>query len=587
MAAAVAFAVVRLTGGDGGTPRVSGVASIDSEGRVASFTQAGRTPSNVAVGEDAVWVLDADDRTITQIDPQSGDIVKTFSTGTTPKDIVVGGGALWIGNTSRARLHRKHLEDRSGVHPRDPDARPAPPGARPGRSPRARGQPARRRGRFPLGDQSDGTVTRFDAETGELQATVAEATSFGGIAFGSGGVWVVGEGPNVTPIDPKTNQVGKPIPVNATGLAGIATGAGSVWAAAPGGRRLEDRARRQPVARTIAVGRGVVALAFGEGALWAANYADGTVARIDPATNEVTRRAMPGNLQGIAAGAGSAWVSVVGGRPPVPLDRRLRAARVGRAKPRPADRLRRPAPGRAGQQARPIVDAIRFVLRRHGFQAGSYAVGYHSCDDATAQADWFSDVKCMANARAYAAAEQVVAVIGPYNSLCAQWELPITNRAPSGPVPVISPSNTYAGLTRSPSNLRPDEPGSLYPTGVRHYFRVVADDEVQGVAAALLASRLAEASTSSTPLQGTGGVLRGCSRWGSRPPRKLGLRLAGARSWEPAASYAALAERVARARPDGVFLAGFPSSAERCHHGAARPTRCRRRPARERRLQRS
>ena len=62
-------------------------------------TQAGRTPSNVAVGEDAVWVLDADDRTISQIDPQSGDIVKTFSTGTTPKDIVVGGGALWIGNT--------------------------------------------------------------------------------------------------------------------------------------------------------------------------------------------------------------------------------------------------------------------------------------------------------------------------------------------------------------------------------------------------------------------------------------------------------------------------------------------------------
>ena len=40
--------------------------------------------------------------------------------------------------------------------------------------------------------------------------------------------------------------------------------------------------------------------------------------------------------------------------------------------------------------------------------------------------------------------------------------------------------------------------------------------------------------------------------------RKLGLRLAGTRSWEGgAASYAALADRVARARPDGVFLAGI------------------------------
>ncbi|SRR6266545_7580164 len=40
--------------------------------------------------------------------------------------------------------------------------------------------------------------------------------------------------------------------------------------------------------------------------------------------------------------------------------------------------------------------------------------------------------------------------------------------------------------------------------------------------------------------------------------RQLGLRLAGSRSWQGgAASYAALAEQVARARPDGVFLAGF------------------------------
>ena len=256
----------------------------------------------------------------------------------------------------------------------------------------------------------------------------------------------------MTPIDPKTNRAGKPIPVNATGLAGIATGAGSVWAAAPEEGvvwRIEPGA--EPVARTIevSVGRGVVALAFGEGALWAANYADGSVARIDPATNEVTRSRMPGNLQGIAAGAGSAWVSVVGGTTAGPLSTAACGPlESGGQSPDLLIVSDVPLQGEQAQQASPIVDATRFVLRRHGFRAGSYAVGYHSCDDATAQADWFSDVKCMANARAYAAAEQVVAVIGPYNSLCAQWELPITNRAPSGPVPVISPSNTYAGLTR-------------------------------------------------------------------------------------------------------------------------------------------
>ena len=164
----------------------------------------------------------------------------------------------------------------------------------------------------------------------------------------------------------------------------------------------------------------------------------------------------------------------------------------------------------------------------------------------------------MANARAYAAAEQLVAVIGPHNSGCAQWELPITNRAPSGPVPVISPSNTYAGLTRE-SDLRSDEPGSLYPTGLRHYFRVVADDEVQGMAAALLSSRLGLKHPYLLDLIPGHGYTRMLKVGFKTAARKLGLRLAGARSWEPGATgYAALADRVARARPDGVFLAGVP-----------------------------
>jgi len=410
-----------------------------------------------------------------------------------------------------------------------------------------------------------GTVSRFDAETGEPEATIrVEATSVGGIAYGEGGLWVVGEGPSVTRIDPTTNRREQPIPVPATGLAGIAAGAGSVWASAPEEGvvwRIEPGA--EPVARTIevSVGRGVVAIAFGEGALWAANYADGTIARIDPATNEVTRTRMPGSLQGIAAGAGSAWVSVVGGTTAGPLSTAAcRPLESGGQSPDVLIVSDVPLQGEQAQQASPTVDAIRFVLRRHGFRAGRYAVGYHSCDDATAQAESWSDVKCMANAKAYGAAEQVVGIIGPYNSGCAGWELPITNRAPSGPLPVISSSNTYAGLTReSRSNLRPDEPESLYPTGVRHYFRVVADDEVQGVAGALLARRLRLKRVYFLDTLPGHPYTRMLKVGFETAAHRLGLRLARARSWEPGAtSYAALADRVARARPDGVFLAGIP-----------------------------
>jgi branched-chain amino acid transport system substrate-binding protein len=366
----------------------------------------------------------------------------------------------------------------------------------------------------------------------------------------------------VTRIDPKTNRAAKPIPVNATGLAGIATGAGSVWAAAYQ-EGVVWRIEPDGVAKTISVGRGVAALAFGEGALWAANFADGTITRIDPATNDVTGPLirMPGNVQGIAAGAGSAWVSVVRGTTAGPLS--IDACTQPKSGGKSPDVLivsDLPLQGEQERLARPLPDAIHFVLRRHGFRAGSYAVGYRSCDDSTAQAGWVSFVKCISNARAYGAAGEVVGVIGPLNSGCAALELPITNRAPIGPLPVISPANTAPSLTRrSRASVRAEEPGSLYPSGVRHYFRVVADDEVQGVAAALLAKQL-----------GLKHVYFLYSPRGHPYPlslkvgfesaaHKLGLRLAGSRSYRGgAASYAALAERVARTRPDGVFLAGLP-----------------------------
>ena len=43
-------------------------------------------------------MLDADDRTVSQIDPRKRTLVRTFSTGSTPTDLAVGAGALWIGN---------------------------------------------------------------------------------------------------------------------------------------------------------------------------------------------------------------------------------------------------------------------------------------------------------------------------------------------------------------------------------------------------------------------------------------------------------------------------------------------------------
>ena len=154
-----------------------------------------------------------------------------------------------------------------------------------------------------------------------------------------------------------------------------------------------------------------------------------------------------------------------------------------------------PLQGPLSDGPRAMTDAIRLVFEQHGFMAGKYAVGYQSCDASTAQSDTFEFRKCAANANAYARAKRLVAVIGPYNSQCATVEMPILNRAPGGPLAEISPSNSYPGLTR-PVSLPAkwggsrNEPNTFYPTGVRHYVRLAANDDFEGVADAILAKRL-------------------------------------------------------------------------------------------------
>ena len=58
----------------------------------------GTSPSSVAVGEGSVWVLDGDDKTVTQIDPDTNEARPPFGTSSTPTDIAAGAGGVWVGN---------------------------------------------------------------------------------------------------------------------------------------------------------------------------------------------------------------------------------------------------------------------------------------------------------------------------------------------------------------------------------------------------------------------------------------------------------------------------------------------------------
>lgn len=68
------------------------------DGEVASFTESAAAPSNIAVGEGAVWVLSTEDETVSRIDPKTKAVTGRLSTRGVPTDIAAGEGAVWVGN---------------------------------------------------------------------------------------------------------------------------------------------------------------------------------------------------------------------------------------------------------------------------------------------------------------------------------------------------------------------------------------------------------------------------------------------------------------------------------------------------------
>jgi branched-chain amino acid transport system substrate-binding protein len=215
-----------------------------------------------------------------------------------------------------------------------------------------------------------------------------------------------------------------------------------------------------------------------------------------------------------------------------------------------------PLQGSGRTQTVQMTAAIKFILKQKGFKAGSHTVGYQSCDDSTAQAGKWDSAKCSANANAYANNSAVAGVIGTFNSGCAEIEIPVLNRAPNGPVGMVSPANTYVGLTHTGPGTAPGEPDKYYPSGKRNYIRIVAADDFQGAADAMLAKQLGVKKVyilndKEAYGQGVAGdfknVLPG-----------VGLTSVGFTAWDgKASSYEALTNKIKQSGADAVFLGGL------------------------------
>jgi branched-chain amino acid transport system substrate-binding protein len=143
----------------------------------------------------------------------------------------------------------------------------------------------------------------------------------------------------------------------------------------------------------------------------------------------------------------------------------------------------------------------------------------------------------------------VIGVVGPPNSECANIEIPLTNRTPSGPLAIVSGSNTYSYLTRAP----PQEEAIRYPSGERNYFRVIAEDHAQAAAGAMLAEQLGAQRV--YVLRSLDDVATNLARSFESPARRLGLVIVGHQRYDPsAARFRVLARRIRRTRADAVYI---------------------------------
>jgi branched-chain amino acid transport system substrate-binding protein len=554
VAGAVAAAVVLLTGGGEAAlaaPPPSSVVEIDpASNKPVRQIPVGSNPSTIAVGEGAVWVLSADDQTISRVDPKSM-AAKPFSVGTTPLTVAAGDGAVWIGNGTLDGAPVPVLSSVSRVDPvtLGAESKSTLPG---------RGRGGTSENSLAVGSSGawvidpDQRVSRLDPATGKVVATVP-TSSVDSIAMGpSGDVWGLSFTPDpaVVRIHPRS---ARPIKIPSSDLADIAVGAGSVWVSSPeDGSIWRVDPGPQVRLRTIAVTKGVSSLAFGEGSLWAVNSLKGTVSRIDPKTNLVSRTIqIEGTPRDVAVGRSRVWVSNAGascgavvyggsGRPQflVVSDLPLRAG--------------------AGFPAAAMSRAVERVFRSHGFRAGKYTVGYQSCDDATSQVGLFDVPKCAANAKSYAAGASVIGVIGSYNSGCAFNQIPFLDTAPNGPLAMVSPSNSNIGLTRTDPLAPRDQLASLYPTGKRNFARVSPADDANGAAVAIFMKSLGISKAYLLVERQLGSYPEPLARAFRSTARKEGLELVGSGDFDAEASdYAALAGRIRRSGARAVFVAGL------------------------------
>ncbi len=215
-----------------------------------------------------------------------------------------------------------------------------------------------------------------------------------------------------------------------------------------------------------------------------------------------------------------------------------------------------PMTGSSLTQTQTIVNAEQLRLAQANNQAcgGKYTISYEAWDDASAaQGQWDPAVETE-NGNKASADPSIIAYLGTFNSGAAKLSIPILDQA--GPLVMMSPANTYPGLTKP--GYAQGEPDIYYPAGVRNYVRVVTADDVQGkVDATFMSAQLGVKTVYILDDQQLYG--KGVADVFEKTAKDLGITVLGHEGIDTkAADYKALMTKVSTSNngnpPDAIFV---------------------------------
>jgi YVTN family beta-propeller protein len=327
----VGIATFALATSGGAEPTVSSptgdgrVTRIDPQSDEApSSLSFGHDLSDVALGAGSVWVASFGTGTLARIDPRTGaidDVIAASAAEIGPTGITVARNRVWIVSTDGVRPYL--ADERRFANPNDLAG------------------DFRLHSVHPVFDEvpivadgqyvwtlGDGDMVVRHAIAGGTVTVATLGTQAGaalGLALGEQAIWSATNfpTPQLVKLDRETHRVVGRMRFPATEISSsLVERDGALWVASfvsdevlrvetrlAGNSTLSHFEEPRVVAR-IPVGRGPTDIAAGAGSVWVANYLDGTISRIDPATNSVVDTIAVGAWpEHIAAGQGGVWVT--------------------------------------------------------------------------------------------------------------------------------------------------------------------------------------------------------------------------------------------------------------------------------------